>query len=73
LFFATIIKIKIAKNKIAHQTKSVNLLKTNKIVTTKEIINLHKCKNRKYINKNKEKYYSSSNKYFKLDLKNINN
>jgi len=71
--FATIIKTKIAKNKVIRKIKIANLLKTNEIAITKEIINLYKCKNRKYINKSKRKYYSNNNKHFKLDLKNINN
>jgi len=71
--FATMIKMKIAKNKITCETKIANLLKINEIATTKEIMNLHKCKDRKCIIKSKEKCYSSSNKHFKLDLKNINN
>ena len=37
LFFATIIKTKIAKNKITCKTEIVNLLKTNKIATTKKM------------------------------------
>ncbi len=73
LFFATIIKTKIAKNKVVCKIKIINLIKTNKIATTKKIVNLHKYKNCKYINKSKEKYYLSSNKHFKLNLKNINN
>ncbi len=73
LLFATIIKTKIAKNKVICKTKTTNLIKTNKIAITKKIVNLYKCKNCKYINKSKEEYYLSSNKHFKLDLKNINN
>jgi len=73
LLFATITKIKTAKNKAIRKIKIVNLLKTNKIATTKEIVNLYKYKNCKYINKSKEKYYLNKNKYFKLNSKNINN
>jgi hypothetical protein len=67
LLFATIIKIKIVKNKIICEAKIANLLKSNKITTTKKIINIHKYKNRKCINKNKEKYYLNNNKHYKLN------
>jgi len=67
LFFATIIKIKIIKNKIVRKAKIANLLKNNKITITKEIVNIYKCKNRKYINKNKEKYYLNNNKHYKFN------
>jgi len=66
LFFATIIKIKIAKNKVTRKTLIANLLKNNKIIITKKIVNMHKYKNYKYINKNKEKYYLNDNKYYKF-------
>jgi len=61
LFFATIIKIKIIKNKIIRKAKIANLFKNYKITITKEIVNIYKCKNRKYINKNKEKCYLNNN------------
>jgi len=67
LFFATIIKIKIAKNKVTRKTLIANLLKNNKIIITKKIVNMHKYKNYKYINKNKEKYYLNDNKYYKFN------
>jgi hypothetical protein len=62
LLFATIIKIKTIKNKIAYKTKIINLLKINKIAIIKKIVNLYKYKNYKCINKSKEKYYLSNNK-----------
>jgi len=67
LFFATIIKTKIAKNKLIRKILIANLLKSNKITIIKKIVNIYKCKNCKYINKSKEKYYLSNNKYFKLN------
>jgi len=67
LLFATIIKTKITKNKVARKILIVNLLKSNKIATTKKIINIHKYKNRKYINKSKEKCYLNNNKHYKLN------
>ncbi len=67
LLFVTIIKIKIAKDKITCKVLILNLLKNNKIIITKKIINIYKYKNCKYINKNKEKCYLSSNKHFKLN------
>jgi len=66
LLFATIIETKIAKNKVIRKILIANLLKSNKIATTKKIINIHKCKNRKYINNNK-KNYLNNNKHYKLD------
>jgi len=71
--FATIIKTKITKNKVTRKALIVNLLKSNKIATTKKIVNMYKCKNRKHINKNKEKCYLNDNKHYKLDLKNVKN
>jgi len=67
LFFATIIKTKIAKNKTTRKVKIANLFKSNKIITIKKIVNIHKCKNRKCINKNKEKCYLNDNKHYKLN------
>jgi len=67
LSFVTIIKTKIAKNKVTYKVLIVNLLKSNKITTIKKIVNIYKYKNYKIINKNKEKYYLSNNKYFKLN------
>jgi hypothetical protein len=61
------LKTKVAKNKTICETKIINLLKNNKIATTKEIINIYKYKNCKYINKNKEKCYLNNNKYYKLN------
>ncbi len=54
LFFATIIKIKIAKNKVIRKTLTIDLLKSNKIAIIIKILNINKCKNRKYTNKNKK-------------------
>jgi hypothetical protein len=73
LSFATIIKIKIAKNKAICKVLIANLLKSNKITITKKIVNIYKYKNCKCINKNKEKCYLSNNKHFKLNQKNVNN
>ncbi len=67
------LKTKIAKNKITRETKIANLLKNNEIITTKKIVNIHKCKNRKCINKSKEKCYLNDNKHYKLDQENFNN
>ncbi len=67
LLFATIIKTKITKNKVVRKILIVNLLKSNKITITKKIINIHKYKNRKYINKSKEECYLNNNKHYKLD------
>jgi len=67
------LKTKIAKNKATRKAKIANLLKNNKVATTKKIINMHKCKNRKYINKSKEKCYLNDNKHYKLDQKNVKN
>ncbi len=39
---AFMLKTKIAKNKIVYEAKIINLLKNNKIATTKEIVNIHK-------------------------------
>jgi len=61
------LKTKIAINKIICKAKIINLLKNNKIAITKKIINIHKCKNYKYINKNKKKCYLNNNKYYKLN------
>jgi len=61
------LKTKITKNKIICKAKIANLLKNNKITTTKEIVNIHKCKNYKYTIKNKEKYYLDNNKYYKFN------
>jgi len=66
-FFATIIKIKIAKNKATREVKTINLLKSNEIATTKKIVNIYKCKNYKCINENKEKCYLNNNKHYKLN------
>jgi hypothetical protein len=52
--FATIIKTKIAKNKAICEALTINLLKSNEITTTKKIVNIHKCKNRKCTNKSKK-------------------
>lgn len=71
LLFAIIIKTKIAKNKVTRETLIANLLKSNKIAITKKIVNIYKYKNRKCINKSKEKYYLNDNKYYKLNQKNI--
>jgi len=68
-----VIKTKTTKNKVARKAKTIDLLKINKIATTKELVNIYKCKNYKYINKSKRQYYSSNNRYYKLDQKNINN
>ncbi len=73
LLFAIIIKTKIAKNKVTRETLIANLLKSNKIAITKKIVNIYKYKNRKCINKSKEKYYLNDNKYYKLNQKNIKN
>jgi len=73
LLFATIIKIKTTKNKATRKVLIANLLKSNEITITKKIINIYKYKNRKYINKNKEKYYLNNNKHFKLNQENVNN
>ncbi len=59
------IKAKIAKNKVVRKALIVNLFKSNKITTTKKIINMHKCKNYKCINENKEKCYLNDNKHYK--------
>ena len=67
LLFATIIKTKIAKNKAICKALIANLLKSNKITTIKEIVNINKCKNYKCINKSKEKCYSNNNKHYKFD------
>jgi len=67
LSIASILKIKIAKNKITRKAKIVNLFKNNKIATTKEIVNIYKYKNYKYINKSKEKYYLNNNKHYELN------
>jgi hypothetical protein len=67
------LKTKIAKNKITRETKIANLLKNNEIITTKKIVNIHKCKNRKCINKSKEKCYLNDNKHYKLDQEKFNN
>ena len=71
--FATMIKTKIAKNKAIWEALIVDLLKSNEIATTKKIVDMHKCKNRKCINKSKEKCYLNDNKHHKLDLKNVKN
>jgi len=71
--FVIIIKTKIAKNKIACEAKIANLLKSNKIATTKKIVNMHKCKNYKYINKSKKKCYLNDNKHYKFCQENVNN
>jgi len=73
LFFTTIIKTKITKNKAIRKTLTINLLKNNKIATIKKIINIHKCKNYKYINKSKEKCYLNNNKHYKFNSKNVKN
>ena len=65
--FATMIKAKIAKNKATRKALIANLLKSNEITTTKKIVNMHKYKNCKYINKSKEKYYLNNNKHYKLN------
>ncbi len=67
LLSIVIIKTKIAKNKAICKILTTNLLKSNKIIAIKKIVNIHKCKNYKYINKSKEKYYLNNNKYFKLN------
>jgi hypothetical protein len=66
-FFATIIKTKIAKNKVVYKALIINLLKSNKITTIKNNVNMHKCKNCKYINKSKKKCYLNNNKHYKLN------
>jgi len=71
--FVAIIKTKIAKNKAIREALIAILLKSNEITTTKKIVNMHKCKNRKCINENKEKCYLNDNKYYKLDSKNVKN
>ncbi len=65
--FITIIKIKIAKNKVVREALIIDLLKSNEIATIKKIVNIHKNKNRKYINKSKEKCYLNNNKHYKLN------
>ncbi len=72
-FFATMIKTKIAKNKVIRKALIENLLKSNKTTTIKKIINIYKCKNYKCINKSKEKCYLNNNKHYKLNLKNVKN
>jgi len=67
LLIVFMLKTKIAKNKTICKAKIANLLKNNKITTTKKIVNIHKCKNCKYINKSKKKYYLNDNKYYKLN------
>ncbi len=67
LFFVTIIKTKIAKNKVTRKILIVNLFKSKRIIVIKKTVNIYKYKNCKYINKSKEKYYLSNNKYFKLN------
>jgi len=49
-----------------HPELSMNLLKNNKIIITKKIVNIHKYRNYEYINKNKEKYYLNDNKYYRF-------
>jgi len=61
------LKIKIAKNKTTRKAKIINLFKNNTIIITKEIVNIYKYKNYKYINKNKEKRYLNNNKYYKFN------
>ena len=67
------IKTKIAKNKAIRKALIVDLLKNNEIATTKKIVNMHKCKNCKCINKSKEKCYLKDNKHYKLNSKNVQN
>ncbi len=55
LYIIFILKTKIVKDKITYKTKIANLFKNNKIITIKEIVNIYKYKNYKYINKSKEK------------------
>ncbi len=54
LLFVTIIKIKVAKDKITCKVLILNILKNNKIIITKKIINIYKYKNCKYITKTKK-------------------
>jgi hypothetical protein len=61
------------KNKAIREALIINLLKSNEIITTKKIVNIHKCKNCKYINESKKKCYLSDNKHFKLNQENVNN
>ncbi len=70
---AAVIKIKTAENKAVRETKTVDLLRINKIAAAKELVNIYKCKNYRYINKSKKQYYSSNNRHYKLGQKNINN
>jgi len=67
LLIVFMLKIKTTKNKTTCKAKIVNLLKNNKITTIKEIVDIHKCKNCKYINKSKKKCYLNNNKYYKLN------
>ncbi len=71
--FATIIKTKIAKNKVACEALIANLFKSNEITTTKKIVNIHKCKNRRCRNKSKKKCCLNDNKHHKLNSKNVKN
>lgn len=73
ILFATIIKAKIVNNKIIRDAKTIKQLRIIEFTTTKELVNLYKYKNNKYTNKNKEECYSSNNKLYKFDQKNINN
>jgi len=65
--FVAMIKAKSAKNKAILEALIVDLLKSNEIATTKKIVNMHKCKNYKFINKSKEKCYLNDNKHYKLN------
>ncbi len=53
--------------RVTYKAKTINLLKNNKIIIIKEIVNIYRNKNYKYTNKSKEKYYLNNNKYYKLN------